>query len=330
MRPRSLAILLVAAAACGTSARHEICAPWDGLGLPPPAKVYDCSATYLSMSLGDAAHDDEANRATMLAALQRSGFHEIVTRAPAKGDTRAVVRRDRDHMQLSIAAVGGTVDLRPDTAPALTGSLEDARREVAELRASFAPLAAAFPASLARPRACDDALLLRLDPELATRPIRFFDVDALDTPSRSKAGGRLPHLLDALPSADPSAADEVVDLIRLQALLPALRAQRVVVGYRATVLDTPSDNADAVDMTEKGEKIKEGTFTPGRFAAELVVFDRAAAKPLCWTTVTATNSAAVRQEAYEDHKIWTDFYDNVAASVADGLHTMSKSLRVAP
>jgi hypothetical protein len=255
----------------------------------------------------------------------------IVTGPLGKDETKAVVRRDRDMLQVAVAVAGGSVDLRLDNAPALPGSLDDARREVAQLRDSFAPLAAAFPASTSGSRACDDAVLQHLEPDLASHPIRFFDVDALTTPSRSKAGGSLPSLLDAAPTVDPkTSTDEIGDLIRLQPLLPALRAQRVVVGYRVTLLENPRDNGDAVAVTEKGVPAQEGTFVPGRFAAELVVFDRAGARPLCWTTVTATSSDSVSEGAHEHGKLWSDFYGNVAAAIRDGLPAMSKLLRFAP
>jgi hypothetical protein len=316
---RILAVLAIAA--CHHA--PKLCAPWDDLGLQPSSVGY-CDKDHADIDFPHELGDGAQLVANTTKIVEQHGFHVVHV---AKADPKvSVLRRDRDGLQLELRAhVLSGLDLNVDHRAFFEGNPEDIRRGVEILRGTFESLAPAFPRKLRGERRCDEAELSRLEPMLAKREVQIFDVAEVETGKSSPwLGSNIPAIPDA---------DDYASLVGYRDSFRELASQRIVVGYRVTRVEEPQEGTSGPIDTSHGGRVRHGTFTPGLFAADLVVFDLHEARALCWTHVVATNSSSV-ETAYSKYPnaslaLREDLRASIVKEVAAQLARLSKSLRVA-
>jgi hypothetical protein len=216
------------------------------------------------------------------------------------------------------------VDIGENTDSVLSASPEQVMAKVQALRATFVPLAKAFPATGGKERACDDAELLRIDPTVRDHAVGFFDIDEVLDPSHPPRMSIGTWAVPQLPKAGDTEGLAVVD-----STLDADAARRIVIGYRITIADEAKANGGAtIQKDERGVEHEEGTFQSGMLAADLVVFDKSGARPLCWTHLVATSSDEVTQGPNEHgNKLAADLAKHIDDEAAQALGRISKILK---
>jgi hypothetical protein len=300
-------LAMLAIAACHGA--PKLCAPWDRLELPVKSIGFcDAKSTEVDTPFARARE-----------AVEKSGFHELHVAKPAPDV--AVFRRDA--LQFEMRGKRSGIVLHLDDRKPFEGSYDELRGAIDKLRGTIQPLAAAFPRTVTRKR-CDDGELLRLDPKLANHEVEMFDLAEL-------TGGKADRVLPSTALLDVPSPDDVDALVGLQTRVPELASHRVVVGYRVKKSEPPREaGGGTTERQANGRYVRHGTFVPGAFLAELVVFDRVDARVLCSGIVSASNSSNVDSiDRYgPGSQLDADFRRNIAKAVTDELTWLAKSLRI--